>query len=89
MTIDIFINHFDNDHAILFSLFVCANVYRPTKCIRADKINNHHTVYNKNDILRLRNEDAMYATGPAIIKLIMMIDIRSICGDSIFLTRGR
>lgn len=42
VTIDIFMNHFDNDHAILFSLVVCANVYRPTKCIRADKINNHH-----------------------------------------------
>jgi len=89
VTIDMFINHFDKDQAILFSFPAPVKVYHHARCSTADKQNNHTTVNNTEESLRSRKTDALYATGQVIINVIMMIDIRSIWAETCFLTLGK
>ncbi len=89
VTTEMFINHFDSDHAILFSLPAPVKVNHQAKCKRADKQNNHTTVSNTYDNFRSRKTDALYATGHVIIKVIMMIDTRSIWSETCLLTIGQ
>ena len=78
VTTEMFINHFERDHAILFSFPAPVKVNHQAKCNSADKQNNHTTVSSTYDNFRSRKIDALYATGQVIIRVIIMIDTRSI-----------